>query len=139
MEILKKIVVIFFFVFLLFACNQNIVSYEYVGGSENWKAVYKSEVQYLKNGDTRIENELTITYLDEDKKLSSRTEIEITYKIGARSGSEIFYVEKLSEASEIESGSATVNAAILTGNEIGIITVAWDGIFEEFEIKSTKE
>lgn len=139
MKILKKIISIFSFVFLLSGCNEDIKTYEYVGESENWKAVYKYEVHFLNNGDNRSEEELRITYLGENEKIPIGTVIESTYKIGQKSGSQTIEVEEISKPLDIANGGGGVNTSILQGSEIGVITVSWDGNFEEIEIKNTKE
>ncbi|MER2171394.1 MAG: membrane lipoprotein lipid attachment site-containing protein [Psychrobacillus psychrodurans] len=135
---MKKILCIFFCVILLSGCNKDIRSYEYVGESDNWEVVYKYKVNYLKNGDNDSENDMKINYKGEIEKLANGEVIKVTYKIGAKSGSDTLVVEDVSESFDI-GGPGGLNASTLQGSEVGIITVSWGENYEEFEIKSSKE
>lgn len=132
-----KFLCLFFCVALLYGCNDDIRSYEYVGKSDNWEAVYKYKVNYLKNGDNHSENDMKINYKGEIEKLANGEVIKVTYNIGAKSGSETIVVEDVRESFNIGSPGG-LNASILEGSEVGIITVSWGGNYEEFEIKSFK-
>ena len=135
--VVKKILCLFFCVTLLYGCNNDIRSYEYVGESKNWEAVYKYKVNYLKNGDNHSENDMKIKYKGEIEKLANGEVIKVTYNIGAKIGSDTLVVEDVSESFDIGSPGG-LNASTLEGSEVGIITVSWGGNYEEFEIKSSK-
>ena len=46
----------------------------------------------------------------------------------------------MKEYGEIEGASSGgTNLSTLQGDETGIVTISWDGKYEEIEIKSTKE
>ena len=139
MIILKKIIYIFFCVFLLTGCNIKIENYEYVGKSDNWEATFNYRVEYLSNGRNVSRYEVKINYIG-DKKLQKGTVIEYTYELGSKKGSNTYELEETEESGEIEgSGAGGTNLSTLHGSEIGIVTISWDGTYEEFEIKSTKE
>lgn len=135
---MKKLICLFFCVVLLSGCNDDIRSYEYVGEGDNWKVVYKYKVNYLQNGDNRSENEMRINYIGEIEKLQDGEVVEVTYKIGQKSGSQTLKVEDVSKSLNIGSAGG-LNASTLEGSEVGIITVSWGENYEEFEIKSSKE
>ena len=134
----KKILCIFFCVILLSGCKNDIRSYEYVGESDNWELVYNYKVNYLKNGDNHSENDMKINYKGEIEKLANGEVIKVTYKIGAKSGSDTLVVEDVSKSFDIGSPGG-LNAYNLEGSEVGIITVSWGENYEELEIKSSKE
>ena len=136
---MKKIIYIFFCVFLLTGCNKEIENYEYVGKSDNWEAIFTYRVEHLSNGDNSSRYEVKINYIG-DEKLQNGTVIEYTYKLGSKSGSNTYELEEMKESGEIEgAGSGGTNLSTLQGNETGIVTISWDGKSEEIEIKSTKE
>lgn len=142
MTIFKKIISMFFCVFLLAGCTADREIYEYIGESDNWKAVYKYEVEYLKNGLNHSTNDIKITYIGDMGKIRNGTAIEYTFDIGGRSGSDILKVENNGEHIEIHTSAGSdrgFNSATFHGSEIGIMTVSWDGKYEEFEIKNTKK
>ena len=139
MTILNKILYIFFCLFLLTGCNIEIENYEYVGKSDNWEAIFTYRVEYFNNGDNSSRDEVKINYIG-DKKLQKGTVIEYTYKLGAKSGSNTYELEEMKESGEIEgAGSGGINLSTLQGDETGIVTISWDGKYEEIEIKRTKE
>ena len=139
MNILNKILYIFFCLFLLTGCNIEIENYEYVGKSDNWEAIFTYRVEYFNNGDNSSRDEVKINYIG-DKKLQKGTVIEYTYKLGSKSGSNTYELEEMKESGEIEgAGSGGTNLSTLQGDETGIVTISWDGKYEEIEIKSTKE
>ena len=136
---MRKIIYIFFCVFLLTGCNIEIENYEYVGKSDNWEAIFTYRVEYFNNGDNSSRDELKINYIG-DKKLQKGTVIEYTYKLGSKSGSNTYELEEMKESGEIEgAGGGGTNLSTLQGDETGIVTISWDGKYEEIEIKSTKE
>ena len=135
---MKKILSIFFCVFLLSGCSEDVKTYEYTGESDHWKAVYKYEVQYLKSGENRSEKELKLTYIGDIKKIPSNTVIEYKYKIGSKGGSQTLEFEEINKSIEIKDSGGGLNVSTLEGSEIGTITISWDGNSEEFEIKNTK-
>ena len=104
----KKILCIFFCVILLSGCKNDIRSYEYVGESDNWEVVYKYKVNYLKNGDNHSENDMKINYKGEIEKLANGEVIKVTYKIGAKSGSDTLVVEDVSKSYDIGSPGASM-------------------------------
>ena len=136
---MRKILSIFFCVFLLSGCSEDVKTYEYAGQSDHWKAVYKYEVQYLTSGENRSKNELKLTYIGDIEKIPSNTVIEYKYNIGSKSGSKTLELEETNKSIEIEDSGGGLNASILEGSEIGTITILWDGKSEEIEIKNTKD
>lgn len=140
MKILKKMFYIFFCVFLLTGCNNKIESYEYVGKSDNWEAIFNYKVEYLSNGDNFSRYEVKVNYIG-DEKLQNGTLIEYTYKLGSKSGLHTYDFEEIKETTEVEmgvTGSGGSNLSILQGSEIGIVKVSWNGKYEEIEIKNAK-
>lgn len=136
---MKKIIYIFFCVFLLTGCNKEIESYEYVGKSDNWEAIFTYRVEYLSNGDNSSRYELKINYIG-DEKLQQGTVIEYSYKLGSKRGSNTYELEEMLDSGEIEGTSSSgTNLSTLQGSETGIVTISWDGKSEEIEIKSIKE
>lgn len=135
---MKKIFWVFLCAVLLSGCTNDSRNYEYAGESENWKVVYKYKVNYLKNGDNHSENDMKLNYKGEIEKLAKGEVIKVTYKIGAKSGSDTLVVEDASESFDIGS-PRSLNASTLQGSEVGIITVSWGENYEEFEIKSSEK
>ncbi|MEK5185385.1 hypothetical protein [Solibacillus sp. FSL W7-1324] len=134
---MKRILCLVICVFLLTGCNYETRSHEYVGESDNWAIDYKYNVK-IKNDENHSEFEIKINYKGEIDKLANGEAIQVTYKIGEKSGSETFIVKDASEPLYLVS-PGNLNASTLEGNEVGIITVSWGENYEEFEIKSSKE
>lgn len=120
---------------LLVGCTAKSETYEYNGESEHWEVVFKHSVDLLKNANNFYVDELVITYIGESEDIPLQSKIEYTYEIGSKTFSDTITFEEIKDSMMIKNGMKGNAPNTLQGDEVGILTISWNGQSERVVTK----